>query len=253
IGDRRWTSIIRVHIGQAAYGRGELDRAATVFTDAVTSHQRIADNFYEALSHEYLGLVMCEQGECRSAADHFAAAVPTWRSLNSRENMAEWLAEVATLAATSGSTALSARLLGAATCLREAIGHAFVLPELATFERTEREIRSRLDPETFAAAWNAGSAADIEQPLADASAFLATLTEPARSLDRDSPANPYHLTPREQEVLRLLVQGQSDREIADTLYISLRTAQTHVANLLAKLEVNNRAEAAARAVRQGLA
>jgi predicted ATPase/DNA-binding NarL/FixJ family response regulator len=251
--DRRWDSIVRVHIGQAAYGRGELDRAAEIFRTAVASHHGIADHFYEALSHEYLGLVLCDQGKCRSAAEHFAAAVPTWRSLNSRENMAEWLAEVATLAVATGTTALSARLLGAATCLREAIGHAFVLPELATFERTEREIRSRLDPEAFAAAWNSGSAADIEQPLAEASAFLASLIEPVRSLERNSPANPYHLTPREQEVLRLLVQGHSDREIADSLYISLRTAQTHVANLLAKLEVNNRAEAAARAVRQGLA
>ena len=253
LGDRRWTSIIRVHIGQAAYGRGELDRAAAVFTDAVTSHQRIADTFYEALSHEYLGLVLCEQGECRPAAEHFAAAVPIWRALNSRENMAEWLAEVATLAAATGSPAQSARLLGAATSLREAIGHAFVLPELAAFERTERAIRSVLGPDAFEAARTAGAAADVEQSLAEATAFLGTLIDPETPPAPDSAPNPFRLTPREQEVLHLLAQGHSDREIADALYIGIRTAQTHVANLLAKLEVSNRAEAAALAVRQGLA
>jgi NarL family two-component system response regulator LiaR len=60
------------------------------------------------------------------------------------------------------------------------------------------------------------------------------------------------LTGREQDVLRLLVQGQSDKEIAEALFIGLRTVETHVSNVLAKLGVRNRAEATALAVRQGL-
>jgi DNA-binding NarL/FixJ family response regulator len=53
-------------------------------------------------------------------------------------------------------------------------------------------------------------------------------------------------------VLRLLVEGRSDREIGDALFIGTRTVQTHVSNLFAKLGVNSRAEAAAVAVRRGL-
>jgi len=53
-------------------------------------------------------------------------------------------------------------------------------------------------------------------------------------------------------VLRLLVEGHSDREIADALFIGARTVQTHVANLFTKLGINARAEAAAVAVRRGL-
>jgi DNA-binding NarL/FixJ family response regulator len=60
------------------------------------------------------------------------------------------------------------------------------------------------------------------------------------------------LTPREIEVLRLLVTGQSNPQIAETLFISPRTATTHVTNILAKLGVESRTEAAARAIRQGL-
>jgi DNA-binding NarL/FixJ family response regulator len=60
------------------------------------------------------------------------------------------------------------------------------------------------------------------------------------------------LTPRELDVLRLLVEGNSDREIAAALFIGARTVQTHVANLFTKLGVNARAEAAAVAVRRGL-
>ena len=60
------------------------------------------------------------------------------------------------------------------------------------------------------------------------------------------------LSPRELDVLRLLVEGQTDREIGDALFISPRTAMAHVANILGKLEVPSRTAAAALAVRQGL-
>ena len=60
------------------------------------------------------------------------------------------------------------------------------------------------------------------------------------------------LTRRELDVLRLLTEGHSDREIAARLYISRRTAATHVAAVLRKLDVTSRAAAAAFAVRNGL-
>ncbi|HYY78008.1 MAG TPA: response regulator transcription factor, partial [Actinomycetes bacterium] len=60
------------------------------------------------------------------------------------------------------------------------------------------------------------------------------------------------LTPRELEVLRLLVEGRSNRQIAEQLFISGKTASVHVTNLLAKLGVHSRLEAAAVARRLGL-
>jgi DNA-binding NarL/FixJ family response regulator len=61
------------------------------------------------------------------------------------------------------------------------------------------------------------------------------------------------LTPREGDVLRLLAQGSSNREIGEALFISPRTVNFHVTNLLATLELDSRAAAAAFAVRHGLA
>jgi pimeloyl-ACP methyl ester carboxylesterase/DNA-binding CsgD family transcriptional regulator len=60
------------------------------------------------------------------------------------------------------------------------------------------------------------------------------------------------LSPREREVLRLLVAGRSDREIAERLFISSRTASKHVGNILAKLNVASRGEAAVRAMQDDL-
>ena len=74
----------------------------------------------------------------------------------------------------------------------------------------------------------------------------------------DSPGTPeqdgnaYGLSPRELDVLRLLVDGRTDREIAEELFISPRTAMSHVANIRNKLGVDSRTAAAGIAIREGL-
>ena len=60
------------------------------------------------------------------------------------------------------------------------------------------------------------------------------------------------LTPREREVLRLVVAGRSNPEIAAALFLSRRTVTTHLTRIFAKLGVAGRAEAAVLAVRRGL-
>nr|WP_240627725.1 helix-turn-helix transcriptional regulator [Streptomyces scopuliridis] len=71
---------------------------------------------------------------------------------------------------------------------------------------------------------------------------------PGSAPDPD-PARSLGLTPREQDVLRLVAAGHSNRRIAEELYISPKTASVHVSNILAKLGVSGRTEAAALAHR----
>ena len=68
-----------------------------------------------------------------------------------------------------------------------------------------------------------------------------------------STPDPFGLTPREREVLPLIVAGRTNRQIAEALFISENTAGVHVSNILGKLGASSRAEAAAIAVRLGIA
>jgi DNA-binding CsgD family transcriptional regulator len=113
----------------------------------------------------------------------------------------------------------------------------------------------------------AGTRAQARQPLRDAHGVARRLR--AASLERDlvhlarraridldvppaTPAQQLGLTARETEVLCLVADGRTNPEIAQQLYISRKTASVHVSNILRKLEVSNRGEAAAIAHRAGL-
>lgn len=61
-----------------------------------------------------------------------------------------------------------------------------------------------------------------------------------------------NLTEREYEVLKLVVDGQSNAEIASTLTISEHTAKAHVCNIIQKLVVDDRTQAAVKAIKEGL-
>src|SRR6185436_12470852 len=67
-----------------------------------------------------------------------------------------------------------------------------------------------------------------------------------------TPDSPETLTERENEVLRLVAQGASNKEIAQSLHIGEKTVKTHVSSILGKLNVSSRTQAALYAVRVGL-
>jgi two-component system, NarL family, response regulator LiaR len=67
-----------------------------------------------------------------------------------------------------------------------------------------------------------------------------------------TPENPEELTERETEVLSLLAQGQSNKQIARNLQIGEKTVKTHVSNILSKLSVQSRTQATLYAIRIGL-
>ncbi len=77
--------------------------------------------------------------------------------------------------------------------------------------------------------------------------------ERMRSLGSDEGPPHDHLNPQERRILALIAEGKTNREIAETLYLSEKTVRNYVSMILSKLGLANRAEAAAYAVRHNLA
>ena len=110
---------------------------------------------------------------------------------------------------------------------------------------------AELDEAAFAAAWAEGYARPLGDAVGKALALAREMAEPAATTrPRRSPTD--DLSPREIDVLRLLADGRTDREIAGALAISPRTVARHVTAILAKLGVATRTAAATLAVRERL-
>jgi DNA-binding CsgD family transcriptional regulator len=154
------------------------------------------------------------------------AAVAAWEEAGHPYPLAiaRWRAAEALLAR-RGDRAKAAELLRQAHATATAIGAAPLRLELEHLARL-----ARVDP---------SSAAGTGEPAA----------APDRAV---TPGAELGLTARELDVLALVAEGRSNREVADALFISAKTVSVHVSNILAKLGVASRVEAAAVAYRHGL-
>jgi DNA-binding CsgD family transcriptional regulator len=151
-------------------------------------------------------------------------------------------------AGAKGVAERAARLFGAAEALREAMGVGPWAALRALEEPYLVGARSQLEEGAWTEAWAGGRrmsmVAAIEYALSeDDSSTIATRTqEHTSSATARTPA----LTPREREVARLVAQGLTNRQIAEALFVSERTVDHHVSNILKKLDLSSREQVASR-------
>lgn len=126
----------------------------------------------------------------------------------------------------------------------------------ADAERELATARRAVGEAAYRAAWQEGRALTPDQAVAEALALAAEPVSDAGAAQAKpevaAPALPNGLSVREVEVLRLLAAGTSNREITDTLVLSICTIETHAARIYTKIGAVNRVEAAPFAVRHGL-
>ena len=275
----RAESTVLGHLGNVAVGRGDIDAAERFFEDALEVQRALGHEpgtSHIMASHPIAGLgdVARARGDLLVALDRYRRAASLAMGYHDFRALAYALGGVAGTLAAAGNWGAAARLFGADEAFHERAGYHF---ELETMDRQRalglpepwlragesfgagRLLRDALwgdrpvpfapipDPEAAARLWEAGRALSIEEAIA--AALKADLAEPEATATGDGSG----LSVRELEVLRQLVTGKSDAEIAAVLFISRRTVATHVRHIYDKLGVSSRAEAAAWAVRQGIA
>jgi DNA-binding CsgD family transcriptional regulator len=177
------------------------------------------------------------------------------RELGVKLIAAESLEGLACLAGAGSSVEREARLFGAAWTLHEMVGYHQISAQRALREPYLTIARSQLDEATWEAAFTEGKAMTLEEAVEyalseeehDPSANPLSLVEPV-----DEPLS--NLTRREREVAALVARGLTNRQVAQELSISERTAANHVTKILKKLGLSSRTQIASWAAqRQPLA
>jgi DNA-binding NarL/FixJ family response regulator len=239
-------------LGGLAYAQGELTLATSHFEAALVDQREIDDRWGIGFSLVGLGYAALDRRDVTRARALFAEALVLVVEQGDRRIIALALDGVAGLAVACREPEHAARLFGAAAALREVTGLPIEPAFRAAQERDVAAARAALGEDAFASGWASGAALPL--PLAIGEATTVTALAPPVVLTTPPPnqTDQLGLTPRETEVLRLLAAGMSDREIAEALSISERTAGNHVQHAMQKIGVESRTAAAVFAVRHGL-
>jgi non-specific serine/threonine protein kinase len=250
LGSTLWTSVTLELFADAAYRRRDAERAAALSSEAAALSRDAQLPFglaYALVGQAQTALV---RGDLATTLDALRESLRLATAHGFDALAADALVGFAAVLATTGRPTPAARLLAAADTVRDATGIA-AFHHQEQYRRARSVVLSALGEPDFSAIWAEGRALPLGQAIAEALA-----TDPASATTvRPAPgtaAARLGLTAREAEVLRLLVERRTDREIAERLFISPRTVSTHVAHICDKLGVRSRREAADEALRDGL-
>jgi predicted ATPase/DNA-binding CsgD family transcriptional regulator len=231
---------VKAHLGVVAHERGDLATARAWHEEATHEYRELGDVLGTIRGLRDIGDVACDQHD-------FAAALDAYREC--LVLLGKWGDPFVVVNAFTGSALIAAewrqpepaaRLLGAADAAREQFRVNVNLPsERALQERAAALIRAAIGESAFRTAWQIGRRLSLAAAIAEVRA----VKPPMDAAPRGGRLSVLGLSPREEEVLNCLVAGQSDRQIAAVLSISVRTVEGHVGHLLGKLGVRTRAEA----------
>ncbi|MFN8677968.1 MAG: LuxR C-terminal-related transcriptional regulator [Thermomicrobiales bacterium] len=247
------TAAIANLLGIVAFGRGDYHAAAHAFEAAIRGWHAIDDTGHVGAARVNLARAALASGKLREAAETLGQVLEVIQPEVGDDMITSDCLEVAGgIARATGDARDGLHLLAAANAMVHRMGVKRRPPFADFAQQQATTARLRLNRREAAEAWQAGGTLTLEAALSlTRLAVAAGSTMPlATSEDGLGLAS---LTVREEEVLRLVASGQSDKEIAQVLGIARFTVSNHVSNIRAKLSAPSRAALAAVAVRNGLA
>ncbi|MGI8643963.1 MAG: tetratricopeptide repeat protein [Thermomicrobiales bacterium] len=257
VGDPEGVATQLGRLGWLARSTGDLSSAARLFGESLDLARGRQEQLCVAEMLIGLGTVVGEKGGHARGAELCIDGLRLAWKIENRVGVAVGLERFAHIATATHCAERALRFLGAADAFRDALGVPQLPVERAEHERLASALTTLLSGPAYVAAWEAGQRLSIAEAITEAGEIASATRNPDAppAASAESPVSTcenHGLTRREQEVLRLIAAGHSNQEIADTLFISVRTVTNHISHLLAKLGVKSSRAAAAEARRMGI-
>jgi predicted ATPase/DNA-binding CsgD family transcriptional regulator len=281
--DRPAIALSSMILGASSNAAGKVAEGERLLREALALWEGLGDSYHIGYTLASLAYVPLARGEYQEAAELYAAALARWQGIGelmevsqillgaalpqirlgdhatavqlvqdalrgSLAHRARWVVSVATevtllLLRTTGEVERRVRLLGARDALAQATGLRTGILEPSSGLSLD-ELRLQVAREEIQRAYRAGRALDLLEE------FSTTRAGGQKGVRQPAVASP--LSGREHEVLRLVAEGLTNRQIAAQLFLSPRTIDHHLTSIFNKLGVDTRAQAVAVAARDGL-
>ena len=244
----RWTAAGLLNFAeraQAAALLGDTETAMALLREVQTLCTPRGERWALSVTEWSVGVSWWVAGKPSQAAVHLSPALRKMRELDDRLGIAYCVELLAWVAVADGDPDRAPVLLGATERLWELIGRPlFGSPTLLAWrDQVHMRAREAFGEQRFDCGRRQGAAMSQHDVIALALGESAAPTPAAHAPGESPVASP--LTKREREVATLVASGHSNREIAASLVISPRTAETHVENILTKLGFTSRTQIAA--------
>jgi predicted ATPase/DNA-binding NarL/FixJ family response regulator/Tfp pilus assembly protein PilF len=253
--DRKGIAYCLNTLSEVIYYQGDYTQAAHFAEQALTVSQELNEKLQIAAAQRVLGMIALRGSDYALATQLLIDSLTLFLELGYGRGIATTLNVCATLAVAQDNLVCAAMLCGAAEALRETIGASLSPLEKSPYEELVMTIRTRGDSVACKAAWIQGRTMAPEQVVAAwkaASTLAPSILVPHLTDSNQPNACRPELTTREVEVLRLMTNGLTNKQIAEQLHVSRTTINAHLRSIYGKLGVTTRAAATRLAVEQNL-
>jgi predicted ATPase/DNA-binding CsgD family transcriptional regulator/Tfp pilus assembly protein PilF len=231
-------------LGDLARLAGDLSRAEALYNESLALWRSVSGNPGIASSLHKLAQTARRRGNVSEAGRLLSESLELQTEIGNKQGIVECLAALAGLALEWAPAERAVELLAAAEVAVSQLGAPLAPADAVDFERDRSRGQASLDTSTWAAAYQRGSELTVNEALTLAQA------PPASTAAKHGSARGGVLSSREIQVVELIAKGLSNREIAQALVISDKTAANHVEHIMTKLDLRSRAQVAVWAVQQ---
>ncbi len=247
-----YLDVILSGLAECALRQGFYERAALFEEESLMLRRGSGERWGLAVSLANFAWIAIQQNDLEKAASWLKESLALRREIEEPGGMAWCLEKLAKInllygqrktgGASIENDRRAVRLFGAAAALRAPVGSVIDEADRAEYNRDLEALRQALGAEAFLKLWRAGENLPLDQVIAGA------VTEAAREATHTESEDFGGLTAREREVVALIAQGKSNREIANGMTVGQKTVETYVTRILNKLGFDSRVQIATWAI-----